>query len=243
MKNSRLATGFIVIVGVSGLTMLISSALRGTALHQWQFLSLLALGAVTSRAKVKLPGIDGTMSVNLPFILIAAVQLSLFEALTVALVSAALQSIPQRGGEFKPVKMLFNASTMVLASGTGSMLLHSAPLTAMQRSGAVAVVAGCGVFFVMNTLPVATIIAITEGTRVFHIWSNIAHLSFPFYVASTGITFMVTMVSQRVGWQQPLAILPVMLLMYRSYRQYFQERAAVTETTTSGGLARAASAR
>ena len=179
MKNSRLATAFITATAISGLAMLGGSVLKMTALHHYQFLSLLVLGAVTSRTKVKLPGIDGTMSVNLPFMMIAAAQLSLFEAVVVALVSATLQSIPKRGGQFQAVKMLFNASTIVLASGIAALVLHSDKLMAMHHSGSVAMAAACGMFFVVNTLPVATIIAITEGSGMMRIWSSIAHLSFP----------------------------------------------------------------
>jgi hypothetical protein len=222
MKNSRLATAFITTTAISGLAMLGGSVLKVSALHQYQFLSLLLLGAVTSRTKVKLPGIDGTMSVNLPFMLIAAAQLSLFEAVAVALVSATLQSIPKRGGQFQPVKVLFNASTIVLAAGVAAILLHNEKLIAMHRSGSVALVAACSMFFLINTLPVATIIAITEGSGMMRIWSSIVHLSFPYYVACTGVTSMVTVVTQHVGWQAPLAILPVMLLMYRSYQRYFE---------------------
>jgi hypothetical protein len=222
MKNSRLATAFITTTAISGLAMLGGSVLKMTALHEYQFLSLLLLGAVTSRAKVKLPGINGTMSVNLPFILIAAAQLSLFETVIVALVSATLQSIPKRGGQFHPAKVLFNASTIVLASGVAAILLHSDLLNAMHRSGPVALVAACSMFFLVNTLPVATIIAITEGSGMLRVWSSIVHLSFPYYVACTGVTSMVTVVSQRVGWQGPLAVLPVMLLMYRCYQRYFE---------------------
>jgi len=228
MKNSRLATAFITTIAISGLAMLGGSLLKMTALHQYQFFSLLLLGAVTSRTKVKLPGIDGTMSVNLPFMMIAAAQLSLFEAVAVALVSATLQSIPKRGGQFQPVKVLFNASTIVLAAGSAALLLHNGRLIAMQHSGSVALLAACIMFFLVNTLPVATIISLTEGSGVMRIWSSIVHLSFPYYVACTGVTSMVAVVSQHVGWQAPLAVLPVMLLMYRSYQRYFESR---TETS------------
>ena len=239
MKNSRLATAFITATAISGLAMLGGSVLKMTALHHYQFLSLLVLGAVTSRTKVKLPGIDGTMSVNLPFMMIAAAQLSLFEAVVVALVSATLQSIPKRGGQFQAVKMLFNASTIVLASGIAALVLHSDKLTAMHHSGSVAMAAACGMFFLVNTLPVATIIAITEDTGMMRIWSSIAHLSFPYYVACTGVTSMVTLVSQHVGWQAPLAVLPVMVLMYRSFQTLFAQSA---EQTGLAPLSRAAAA-
>ena len=223
MKTSRLATAFISTITIAGLAMLGGSVLKMTALHHYQFLSLLVLGAVTSRTKVKLPGVNGTMSVNLPFMLIAAAQLSLFEAVAVALVSATLQSIPKRGGEFQFVKVLFNASTIVLAAGAAAILSHSQRLIA--GSATAALVAACSAFFLINTLPVATIIALTEGSGMMRVWSSIAHLSFPYYVACTGLTSMVTVAGRHVGWQTPLAVLPVMLLMYRSYQSYFEPRA------------------
>ena len=240
MKNSRLATAFITMTAISGLAMLGGSALKMAAFHRYQFLALLLLGAATSRTKVKLPGIDGTMSVNLPFILIAADQLSLFEAVMVAFVSACVQSIPRSGGQFQPAKMLFNASTIVLASGVSAILLRNDRLIAMHRSGSLALVAACSMFFLVNTLPVATIIAITEGSSMMRIWSSIMHLSFPYYVACTGLTSMVTVVSQHVGWQAPLAVLPVMLLMYRCYQRYFEQRTEAVSPTPVKPLYRTA---
>jgi len=227
-----------------GLAMLGGSVLKMTALHHYQFLWLLVLGAITSRTKVKLPGIDGTMSVNLPFMMIAAAQLSLFEAVAVALVSATLQSIPKRGGQYQPVKMLFNASTIVLAAGIAALVLHSEKLAAMHHSGSVALIAACGMFFLVNTLPVATIIALTEGSGMMRIWSSIAHMSFPYYVACTGVTSMVTLVSQHVGWQAPLAALPVMLLMYRCFQTLFARgNEQIGLTPVAAPLSRAAAAR
>jgi hypothetical protein len=244
MKNSRVATAFITATAMCGLAMLGGSVLKMTALHHYQFLWLLVLGAITSRTKVKLPGIDGTMSVNLPFMMIAAAQLSLFEAVAVALVSATLQSIPKCGGQYQPVKMLFNASTIVLAAGIAALVLHSEKLAAMHHSGSVALIAACGMFFLVNTLPVATIIALTEGSGMMRIWSSIAHMSFPYYVACTGVTSMVTLVSQHVGWQAPLAALPVMLLMYRSFQTLFARgNEQIGLTPVAAPLSRAAAAR
>jgi len=222
MKSSRLATTFITLVAMSGLAMLGVSMLKLNALHHYQFISLLMISAMASRMRVKLPGVDGTMSVNLPFMLIAAAQLSLFEALVVALVSSGVQCIPKSGGIFQPVKMLFSVSTMVLAAGTAAMLLHNDWLVnATHRISSLPLVAACSMFFLINTLPVATIISLTEGSHLLRIWSSICHLSFPYYVACTGVTSIITAMSQLIGWQVPLAILPLMLLMYRCYRLYF----------------------
>jgi hypothetical protein len=242
-KNPKLATGFIAAMVTAGLAILLGSASHLTGFHVYQFGSLLLLGAVTSRTKVKLPGVTGTMSVNLPFILIAASQLSLFEAATVALVSATLQSLPKRGGQFQPSKILFNASTIVLAAGASALLLHSPWANSGRFPAALVFAVACGAFLLVNTLPVATIISLTEGSRVLHVWSSILHLSFPYYVACTGVTFMVTFASQHVGWQAPLLVLPIMLLIYRCYQRLFEHTSSESSPRPKANLlARAAAA-
>jgi hypothetical protein len=242
-KNPKLATAFISAMVIAGLAMLLGSTLHLTGFHFYQFASLLLLGAVTSRTKVNLPGITGTMSVNLPFILIAASQLSLFEAATVALVSATLQSLPKRGGQFQPSKILFNASTIVLAAGASAILLHSRWANSGHLPGTMVFAVACGAFLLVNTLPVATIISLTESSRVLHVWSSIFHLSFPYYVACTGVTFMVTFASQHVGWQAPLLVLPMMLLIYRCYQRLFEQTGSEPNPAPKANLlARAAAA-
>ncbi len=222
MKSSRLATIFICAVAASGLSMLGYSGLKFHSLNHYPFLVLLAVSAMASRLKLKLPGINGNMSVNLPFILIAAAQLSLFEGMLVALVSSAVQTFPKRGGKLSSVKLLFNVNTMALASGTCALLWHRNSLAGHTWSGSLPLVASCGAFFLVNTFPVATIISLTEGAGLVRTWSSIFHLSFPYYLACTGLMSIVSAIGRQVSWTMPIAVLPVMVLMYGSYRLYFR---------------------
>src|ERR1700686_5698788 len=79
-------------------------------LHMYFALAVLVLAAVTSRMKVTLPGINGNMSVNLPFLLTAVVNLSAAEAVVVACVSTAAQCWPGKNAKFNPQQMAFNIS-------------------------------------------------------------------------------------------------------------------------------------
>jgi len=74
------------------------------------------------------------------------------------------------------------------------------------------------------------------------VWSSIAHLSFPYYVACTGLMSMVIVASRHVGWQGPLAVLPVMVVMYRCYQRYFAPGAEERLASTFKPLSRAAGA-
>jgi len=79
MHNTRQIKAFI---GVIMLAALSATAYAGFAshLHVYYALAVLTMATITSRMKVKLPGIDGNMSMNLPFLLTAVVNLSAAEA-------------------------------------------------------------------------------------------------------------------------------------------------------------------
>src|SRR5216683_7070161 len=88
---------FIGFVATCAAVMLAHSLLRVQPLHGLEFVSVLGLAVVAARMKIKLPGLNGNMSVNLPFFLIAVAQLSLFEALLIALASTLHSASPRMG--------------------------------------------------------------------------------------------------------------------------------------------------
>ena len=178
--------------------------------HDYLFVVLFVLTVVTARLKVKLPGLNGNMAMNLPFLLIAVGQLSMLEALLVALPAYALQCFPEGGGKPKLIQMIFNLSTTTVAVAAASLIgTHFALL-------------GAAGFFLAQTVPVGCIIRFTEGGAIHQIWSSIAHYSFPFYVLSTGITSIAKSFTAQFGWQLPLLGLLVLYAVYRSYQSYFR---------------------
>ena len=192
------------------------------ALHIYFALAVLVLAALTSRMKVKLPGIDGNMSVNLPFLLTAVVSLSAAEAVVVTCVSTAVQCWPRKDAKFKPQQMAFNLSMMAFASCIASLMFHAHWLRGMQwSSSTLGLALATATLFLGQTAPVAAIVAVSEGKAVGQIWWSLAHLSFPYYVISAGVTTMVQAASSHLGWGLALAAFPVMYGIHRSYRLYF----------------------
>ena len=216
------------------------AALVNHALHLYFSLALLALAAVTSRMKVKLPRIDGNMSVNLPFLLTAVVSLSAAEAILITCVSTAVQCWPQKPAKFKPQQMAFNVSMMAFATCLASLMFHAAWVRGMHStSAALGLVLATATLFLGQTAPVAAIIALSESKAAGPIWWHLAHLSFPYYVLSAGVGSMVQTVSSHMGWPLALAVFPVMYGVHRSYRLYFGKLA---ETARADVLVHAAKA-
>ena len=240
MKNPRLTQTF---VGLMTLAAIAGTAYAGIAshnLHPAFALALLALAAATSRMKVKLPGIDGNMSVNLPFLLMAVVNLSALEAVLIACTSTLVQCWPKQSSKFKPEQMLFNVCMMAFATSMANLIWNAGWLgKAAWASEPLMLALATAAFFLGQTAPVAGIIKVAEGTAFRRVWFSIAQLSFPYYVVSAGMTSMTNLVSHHLGWQAALVLFPVMYGIHRSYRLYFSH---AVEAVRTPPLVRAASA-
>ena len=210
-KLPNMAIALTGVMSVTALAIICYAVLGLETLHSNRALALFVLAVVTARMKVKLPGLTGNMSVNLPFLLIAATQLTLLEALIVALPACAVQCLPRKSRKPNLLQMLFNLSTTAVAVGVANF--------ASKRLALVA--AAC--FFLLQTIPVASIIAITEGAAWVGTWSKIANLSFPFYVLSAGMVSLATASGTSLSWQVALLGTPVLYAIYRSYESYFEE--------------------
>ena len=239
-RNTRLTQTFIGLMVLAATASTVYASLASHTLHTSYALAILALAAVTSRMKIKLPGIDGNMSVNLPFLLLAVVNLSALEAVVIASISTMVQCWPKLDAEFKPQQMLFNVSMMAFATSMANFIWNAGWMgKGAWASEPLMLASATAAFFLGQTAPVAGIIKVAEGAALRRIWLGIVQLSFPYYVLSAGMTSMVNLVSHHFGWQAALVIFPVMYGVHRSYRLYFGGTAEALRTTP---LARAAGA-
>ena len=238
--NPRIAKSFIALISAAGLGSMAYGWMHSTPWHPYEALALFAITVAASRMNVKIPGLTGNMSVNLPFLLLAAAELNLAEALAIAAVSTAAQCFPKDGTKLKPVRMLFNISLVSCAVALAWQVFHlGAAAQPTWFSGALLLPSAALTLFLMQTMPVSIVIALTDGGPIGAVWAKIARMTFPYYVLSAGMASMVMQARQHVGWQGPLLALPVMYGTYRSYQTYFGREAA---DQSSLGMTKAAAA-
>ena len=222
--TAKLFIGAMVAAGVAALA---GGLVRWECKNPVRFLSFLIIAAVASRLKVKLPGTNGNLSVNLPFILIALAVLSLSETVLIAAASAFVQGLPAKGRSFKPVQALFNVSTLVVAAAAANLVYtHAALIPSLAAKSMLIALAGAA-FLVTDTLPVATVISLTENLSVMKVWRDMLELTFSYFTLSTGVAAIAVTASHYVGWLTPLVVLPVMIASWVSYKRYFRFPAAV----------------
>ena len=207
-------------------TTTISLALLGQALTQWhsdsigRFLGYFLIAVLASGLKVRLPGIDGSLSVNFLFVLLAVVELSLSETLLIACASALLQSCWKSRTGRTPAKILFNVSNMVIAAAASFAVYHGLAWPAFGFGSPLQVVAmGC-TYFGANTFQVAVIVWLTERKPLFATWKTCYFWSFPYYLIGAALARQLSIVNRVVGWQDSVLVLPAGYWIYRSYRSY-----------------------
>jgi hypothetical protein len=184
-----------------------------------QLLLLMAAAALSSRLKVKLPGMTSSMSGNLPVILLAVTQLGLFASLLVAVTAAIAQSYTSGGNKTKPIQFVFNACTLLNASGLAYLAYHS-QIGARASAHTMSLVLAAATYFVANTAPVASIIGLTEGGNPFALWHKVFLWSFPNYVIGAGLTAIASAFSTISGLATLAALMAVLFAVYQSYKMY-----------------------
>ena len=221
MKTSRSAQLFIALVILSGFAVLAHAVLHAQSADHVRFVSFLLVACLSARLKVKLPGVTGSMSVNLPFILVALAEMNPSEALAVACFSTFVQCLPRATQKFNTVQAIFNFSNMALAVAATRLVFGYPALNNMVSAHGLVLALAAGAFFVANTIPVAIVISLTEAKNALKVWGNIFQLSFPYFVASAAIAGLVLAATVSIGWQVPLFVLPVMFGIFHSYKRYF----------------------
>ena len=226
---SPVAKVFVALTALTGAAVLGYGLVHFRIASLLEFFVLLALAVVASRLKVKLPGVHGTMSVNLPFFLMAAVKLSAPEALVIACVGAVAQSL----GRSRPVQTVFNAAAL-----TNSVALAAwVSATALQHQLVlpVAILAAGAAYFLGNTILMTLVMWLAEGERPIAIWARMFALSFPYYLLSATIAAVICGGIRDAGWTLALIVLVAMYLTYRSYRGYFAQPAEAKDTAKGAG--------
>ena len=209
---------FIAVVVLCGTSVITYTALHGSSQNPIKFLCYLVIALFASRLKVNLPGITGTMSVNFLFLLLGVLELSFAETMALGCAAVVVQCFDRNRSI--PVQMVFNVCSTALAIGaTFAAYRYSLFHRVVSNPSTLLFLAAC-VYFVANTVPVAAVISLTERRSLRRIWTDCYFWSFPYYLVGAGVAGMMSWLHDFTDWQTSLLILPVVYLMYRSYRLY-----------------------
>ena len=209
---------FIAVVVFCGSIVLAYSMLHCKSESPLKFFCYLVIALAASRLKVNLPGITGTMSVNFLFVLLGVLELSLSETVALGCAAVVVQCFDRRDRAV-PIQVAFNVCSTALAIAVTFTSYRYSLAHVVNNPSTLLFFAAC-VYFVGNTLPVAAVISLTERRLLRKIWAECYFWSFPYYLVGAGVAGMMSWLHVFTDWQTSLLTLPVVYLIYRSYRLY-----------------------
>ncbi len=223
MHSRRGAAYITVIIAAGGAAFLQAG---GTwYIDNWpRYLTFLALALVASRLKVGLPGVDGTMSTSFVFVLLGISEIGLPGTLVMGCAAMATQSLVNTRKRPAPVQVAFNLGSVACSVEAA---YRTYDLTGFRGDfqEPIRLLLAAAAYFMVNTLSVATVIALTGGKRPFAVWREAYFWTFPNYLVGAAIAWAVAATSRSIGWQTSILVLPVLYVLYRSHEQHVRSLA------------------
>jgi hypothetical protein len=219
----RTAKVYIALILGSGAAVLLSAAGSWSSASVPQFLTLLVFAAVSSTLKVRIPGVEGTMSPNFVFLLLAMITCSFSELMAIALAAALVQSV-WAARRPRLVQVMFSAAALVLSAAAAreSSRLIFGP-DAGHSPVAFVVLAG-SLYFALDTAMVATVIGLADGKPLVRVGQICWQCVFPYFMGGIVFAGLVSSAFPRTPvWNGAVALLPIVVPGYL----YLQHRTRI----------------
>jgi hypothetical protein len=214
----RPAKIYVAVVIVAGVALLGWGVVEFESESAARLLAYLGLVILTSVWKVWLPRMTGTISVNFVVVLAAIAELSLPEVMILTIAATVVQSLWKPEQRPVPVQILFNVATLLITASLAYGTLHWLRTTEAGGSWPFALFAATAVLYCGNTIIVAAAVRLAENLPLGEVWQRCCFWSFPYYVVGAVFAGLMVMTSAAAGWLVSFLVLPLMALVYVSYR-------------------------
>ncbi len=196
------------------------------SLYHWdsrdlsRFACYLLVSVLAAGLKVNLPGIPGTMSVGFLFVFVGITELGLAETVVLGCVGTLVQCL------WKPKRRpaLFQIVFSIASTGLAILIaysFHNSPwVHRFDRGSPLLLIVTGLIYFGANTAPIAGAISLSEAKRFGATWYNCYFWSFPFYLLGASVAWIMGFVSMQLDWRSSVMLLPIIYLIFRSYRLY-----------------------
>ena len=214
------ARGYIGAVAIAGFFGLASGLLHWETSDPLRFVVYLAAALASSGMKVCLPGIDGSLSVNFLWVLLAVVEMSWPEALIIASASYTFQYLWAARRRFEFVKLAFNTGNAAICATAAHLIYHWRVLPASGMKAPLVLTIVTLTYFFLNTGIVTLVICLTNGGKPHKIWRECYFWSFPYHLLGAALVWITDALNRSFGWQGWFLLMPTLYALYRSYRLY-----------------------
>ena len=215
------ADAYVTSVIILGAGVLLRSLYLWTWDHPWIYLGFVLATLITSGLKVSLPRIKGTISVAYIFVLLGITRFTMPETIVLAVTACVTQCLWKPKKRVKILEMAFSAASAATAVYASYFLYHALGGSELTQTASILLLfLTTATYFLLSTLSIATVIALTGSSRIIEVWKEGYLWSFPYYLLGASLIALVEMLAPRVGVQLPLVVVPLLYGIYRSFRMY-----------------------
>jgi hypothetical protein len=222
----RTAKAYITVVLCTGAAVLLLAARSWNPTNLVPFFTLLGFVAISSTLKMRIPGIESTVSPNFVFLLVGMTVCSFSEVVALALVAALVQTL-WTAKRPRLVQVAFSVAALVLSASAAfecSRLLLSA--SASHSPLVFAVLAG-SIYLPLNTALVSAVIGLVSGKPFLEVGRACFQSVFPYFMGGMVFAGLVSNALPRVAvWNAAVALFPMVVLGYL-YAQGSEKTAAL----------------
>ncbi len=213
---------------VLGVTVVLQQLSTFRSLDPLQYLSYIVLAFLASMLNVGYRTEQGNIPLNLLFILISLRSLSAGETMLLGIVSSFASEWSRRklfDFSHRVADSAFAASATALAIALGDLTLRGTHLPGArgELNDALRAVLMGATYFVCISFPWSMNDAFMSGQKLHSVWRERYFWMLPYYVAGSVIAGLFDRARSEIGWQIPVLLVPVVYLLWRSYKIYMAQ--------------------
>src|ERR1700722_973841 len=190
--------------------------------HPFQFWCYFLVTILTSGLKIRLPMVFATLSVNFLFILVGIVEFSLPEALVLGVAGTIVQCLWRPRSRPKALRIAFSACSIGIAVIGAHSVFHGRLNPLLDDTHLVVLGLAACVYFVINTVLIAGVIALTERKSIYKTWYHTYLWILPSHLAGASLAWLIVLLTRQDSWQVALVLWPLGFFVYRSCMMYIE---------------------
>jgi hypothetical protein len=217
------AKAYIALVIASGTLLLLLAAGSWSSASLRQFAIYLGLAALASALKVRIPGMESTMSPNFVFLLLGITVLPFSQVVAITLAASLVQSLWASAKRPRLVQVAFSAAALILSSSLAYKFAHLVMAGNGAESLVVCVILAGSVYFPFDSTLVSMVIGLVERQPLKQVCLRCYQWAFPYFMGGIAFAGLVSgAYAPSALWKGALVLLPSMVLAYI----YFHARSA-----------------
>ena len=207
---------FVVIAVFLGFAQLVSLGFHWHSADPRRFFIYLIVACVASFFHVNRADRSGGFSLNLPFVLLSIVDLSMPEAVAIGCVAAMMQNLRSPEG-WSVRRLALSLGVQATVISTASFVLESL-LPPWLNEPSIKLFIAAVALFVANTFPAAILRRLTEDQRLGGLWKSSYFWALPYYLVGAALAQVLHLGRSALSSGTSLLVLVALYLAYRHYR-------------------------